>query len=325
MKKGIKWAFAAPLLALIATSAYAGGPDVLWEVTVKMEMAGMPMAMPARTSQVCVKKDEHQKAVPMDKNCKVFDFQHSGNKTTYSFKCTGDMEMTGKGQATYSGDSYQGSMQARGPSFEMKQSYTGKRIGYCTAEDAGKQVAAAQAQQKQSMDMACTPKGDMLQWQLYEPGQGCASHRDAFCKRAKDLAGEMTEPAKFAELKRSPDLWREGMRRCGVDVAAIQPAACKKANSKRNWNFVADNCEKEAQAIAAKECAGRDFTSAMSSEYAPVCRAYAKGKPKVANVALEKDDKKAEAKKAEDKSAPAALMDSVTDTFKGGLKGKFGF
>jgi hypothetical protein len=321
MERFIKWAFAAPLLALIASSAYAAGPDVLWEVTVKMEMAGMPMAMPARTSKVCVKKDEHQKAVPMDKNCKVFDFQHSGNKTTYSFKCTGDMEMTGKGQATYSGDSYQGSMQARGRDFEMKQSYTGKRIGDCTAEDAGKQVAAAQAQQKQHMDQACAPRSDLVQWQMYEPGQSCASHRDAFCKRAKALAGEMTEPAKFAELKRSPDLWREGMRRCGVDAAAIQPAACKKANSQRNWNFVASNCEAESKAVAAKHCAGRDFTSAMSSEYAPVCRAYAKGKGKVVNVAADNDDRKADDTKADDKSAPGALMDSL----KGGLKGKFGF
>ena len=33
------------------------GPDELWDVTTKMEMPGMPMALPAQTSQVCLKKD----------------------------------------------------------------------------------------------------------------------------------------------------------------------------------------------------------------------------------------------------------------------------
>jgi hypothetical protein len=356
MERRIKWAFAVPLLALFAAaSAYAAdGPDTLWEITVKMDMPGMPMAMPPQKTQVCVKKDDQQKTVPMDKNCQMLDFQRSGLKTTYSFKCTGEMEMTGKGQVTYTADqnSYQGSMQAKGSgrgsgSFEMSQNYTGKRLGNCTHDpDAGKkQVAAMQAKNQQTVDQLCTPKGDggSTSWQMYEPGQVCASYRDAYCKRAKALAGEMAEPAKFTQMK-SPvhNDMREGMRRCGVDVAAIQPAACKQANSKRNWKFVADNCDADAKAIAAKECAGRDFTSAMSSQYAPICRAYAKGKRQVVDAedtgdaparseykkpatgkqkAVDADD---EPFKKEDKKESGSLLDAGGNALKGGLKSIFG-
>ena len=33
-----------------------GGPDDLWDVTMKMEIAGMPMQMPEQTTQVCTRK-----------------------------------------------------------------------------------------------------------------------------------------------------------------------------------------------------------------------------------------------------------------------------
>ena len=43
------------VLCCTATPVLADGPDELWEVTMKMEMAGMP-AMPSRTQNVCNRK-----------------------------------------------------------------------------------------------------------------------------------------------------------------------------------------------------------------------------------------------------------------------------
>ena len=65
--------FSRGILALVAVHAFAcsgiaggqparqlfiagTGPDELWDVTMRMEIVGMPMAMPAQTSQVCLKR-----------------------------------------------------------------------------------------------------------------------------------------------------------------------------------------------------------------------------------------------------------------------------
>ncbi len=42
------------------------GPDELWDVTFRMEMPGMPMAMPAQTQQTCIKKGKSEKYIKND-------------------------------------------------------------------------------------------------------------------------------------------------------------------------------------------------------------------------------------------------------------------
>lgn len=64
----------------------AGGPDELWEVTVKVEMTGMPFALPAQTVEVCVPKGQMEGTAQMDENCTTYDVKKSGNKTSYRFK-----------------------------------------------------------------------------------------------------------------------------------------------------------------------------------------------------------------------------------------------
>ena len=52
---------AVPLVAFamiaLPGSALAQGKDDMWEITSKMEMPGMPMAMPAQTIRQCVAKN----------------------------------------------------------------------------------------------------------------------------------------------------------------------------------------------------------------------------------------------------------------------------
>src|SRR4030065_2509687 len=57
------------------STAAVGAPGEWWEVTAKMEMPGMPFAMPATTTKVCIAKgavsDPHQSM--QDKECKMTD------------------------------------------------------------------------------------------------------------------------------------------------------------------------------------------------------------------------------------------------------------
>jgi len=308
--------------AAAGSALAASGPDELWEVTVKVEMTGMPFALPAQTVEVCVPKGQMEGTGQMDENCTTYDVKKSGNKTSYRFKCTGDMTMSGQGESTMAGNSYKGSMQAKGhddgASFEMKQSYSGKRIGNCTYEDPGKQIADLQARQKGDLDRICDPREANLEWRMYEANNVCADYRDAFCKHVKNVAKDMRDPAHFAETAGGNEGWHEALSHCGVDPKPLQADACKRANKTKNWQFVADFCEADAKALAAKHCAGRTYTSAMESEYAPICVTYAQD-----NVA--KGERKAAAPTETDASDGGQGMQLLKEGVKEGLKGLFGF
>ncbi|MEP7275807.1 MAG: DUF3617 family protein, partial [Betaproteobacteria bacterium] len=132
-------AWAAALAALAPSSAVqAQGADDLYEVTVKMEMAGMPMQMPAMTQRACVKKGASDAdAVPHQDNCKVTDTRRTGSKLSFSVVCTGRDAMSGTGEFTYAGDGYSGTIRLKGKmegqDMEMTQSIVGRRVGGCTA------------------------------------------------------------------------------------------------------------------------------------------------------------------------------------------------
>ena len=115
----------------------AQGPDELWEVTNKMEMVGMPVAMPPQTNKVCMRKGgQGEDLVPRDQDCKVTDLRRSGNKTSYRMVCEGKNKLTGTGEIEHSGDRYSGTMRMQGTiegqPMNMTQTFSGKRIGTCT-------------------------------------------------------------------------------------------------------------------------------------------------------------------------------------------------
>ena len=132
-------AVAGGVLALaMAPAVLAQGADDLYEVTVRMEMVGMPMQMPAMTQRSCVKKGASDAdAVPHQDNCTVTNARRDGNKVTFSMVCTGREAMTGNGEMTYAGDGYAGTIRLKGKmegqDMEMTQAITGRRVGACTA------------------------------------------------------------------------------------------------------------------------------------------------------------------------------------------------
>ena len=131
------WVVAALALAL-APAVRAQGADDLYEVTVKMEMPGMPMQMPATTQRMCVKKGGGDAdIVPHRDNCKVTDAKRAGNRLTFAIVCTGRDAMSGAGDFTFAGDGYDGRIRFKGKmegqDMEMAQAITGRRVGGCAA------------------------------------------------------------------------------------------------------------------------------------------------------------------------------------------------
>jgi hypothetical protein len=109
-----------------------------WEITQKMEMPGMPMAMPETTVKVCLPKggesDPRQSMRDPQGECEMTDIVSQGDKTTWKMRCNQNGEvMTGSGEVTSSPSSYQGVMHLAGNSggmaINMTQHYRGKKIG----------------------------------------------------------------------------------------------------------------------------------------------------------------------------------------------------
>jgi len=126
-------------LAVFCLPAAAQGTDELWEVTMKMEMPGMTMAMPPQVFKSCVAKGANdENFVPKQQgDCKTVDTKRSGNKYTFRTVCNGKNKMTTDGEITFKDGAYDGRMQMagtmEGQPVNMTQVYSGRRVGTCTA------------------------------------------------------------------------------------------------------------------------------------------------------------------------------------------------
>ena len=130
-------AVAVLLAALVAAlPASAQGKDELWEISSKMDMPGMPMAMPVQVNRVCVGKNrKDEDLVPKQSNCRMVDSKRVGSKFTYKMECTGNEPMTMLGEITFGNNAYDGQMRMTMTKTNdtMNMAVSGKRVGDCTA------------------------------------------------------------------------------------------------------------------------------------------------------------------------------------------------
>ena len=116
--------------------AYAQGSDDQYDITVKMDMAGM--AMPPMSQRICVKKGAgDQDFIPRQDNCRVSDTTRSGSRLTFKMTCTGNNPMTGTGDFTFVANGYSGQIRMKGKmegqEMAMTQTIDARRVGGCTA------------------------------------------------------------------------------------------------------------------------------------------------------------------------------------------------
>ncbi|MEW6674355.1 MAG: DUF3617 family protein [Thermodesulfobacteriota bacterium] len=108
-----------------------------YEITVKMEIPGMPGGMPAQTSTQCLnEKNPVPDSSPDPQGCKMTNLKTSGNTVTYTIECSQKgMEGKSAGEITYKGDSFEGttktSMGPEAGGMIVTTVVKGKRIGKC--------------------------------------------------------------------------------------------------------------------------------------------------------------------------------------------------
>lgn len=114
--------------------ALADAPNMkegLWQITIKMEMEGMPMEMPEMTHSQCITK---QNAVPSqpDQKCKMISNKVKGDTVTWEMECdTPQGPAHTKGTITYSGDTFTGTVDMNMGQMVMTQKMRGQRVGEC--------------------------------------------------------------------------------------------------------------------------------------------------------------------------------------------------
>lgn len=109
-----------------------------WEISTRMEMPGMPFAMPPTKHNQCItKKDLVPDSSQKGQDCKVLEQKVAGNTLTWRIRCQDkDGTMEGEGSITYAGKAYEGTMQARmkakdGEVNTMKFQYQARHTGAC--------------------------------------------------------------------------------------------------------------------------------------------------------------------------------------------------
>jgi hypothetical protein len=125
-------------VCLLPAAVFAASPAKpgKWQMTMQMEMSGMPMKMPPVTTQYCLTKEQAEnpeKLAPEERknsDCKRTDFKMDGNTVSWKVACE-KRQMTGEGKVTYSGDTFDGTMHMTMPQGEMNAKYSGKFLGAC--------------------------------------------------------------------------------------------------------------------------------------------------------------------------------------------------
>lgn len=306
--------FAIPALALGLFAAGAAlaqsGTGNLYRVTTRMEMVGMPFQMPAQTVEVCGPKNQaSEKMVPHDENCTVSDFRVSGNKSSYTMTCRGENPMTAKGEFEQLGpDAYRGKMNMVGTSdgerMEMNATFEGKKIRDCDYATESPEAQGRAMLAKTCDDLLRQPDPAVYQ-QFTGADAICTSHRKRYCDA---MLSTFVKPEYIRVNGRNasgapagvPTFW-DAFAACGMSRPAVVAKTCPMAEKARDYAFITEycpdllakacsaadaakdgeflvaSCPAQAQAAAAKHCAGRDFTALRASPYAGFCSRYAAG------------------------------------------------
>jgi len=123
-------------MLLLPTGLFAADSirEGYWEVSSQSEMPGMPMKLPVTTIKHCYTKEDvkdHKSVINRDKNCTLTDYKVSGNKVTWTMKCTGESAGTFSGETVFSADAYSSVMKMNAQGHNMTVKVKGKRIGEC--------------------------------------------------------------------------------------------------------------------------------------------------------------------------------------------------
>jgi hypothetical protein len=123
------------------------GPNIkdgLWEITMKVEMKGTPVAVnipEQKITQCITKKDAIPQKAETTQECKMVSAKIDGDTVTWVMECNAQegTKTQSEGKVTYKGDTFDGltNVTVTPPgqnTMKMTQTMSGRRIGDCKQE-----------------------------------------------------------------------------------------------------------------------------------------------------------------------------------------------
>ncbi len=310
------------VLAGLSSATALAAPGEYWEVTTRMEMPGMPFAMPPTTQKVCIPKGSENDPgkTSGDKDCKMSDMKNVGKKTTWKMRCDRDGEvMTGSGEQTTSPNGYQGKMQMSGKSggqdMSMTTAFSGKRLGgKCDSEEQVKAMKAQICDTSRYQSTADWIGGADL---ILQPGAACADQRKKLCDMVVKDTPRDVQAYNALQMREQQMLGGISVaRECKVNMAATTKSICKKLDDD-NYSQLSAHCPAEAKKFREeqrrKECEGRSFSAKMSDAEMKRCLSGDDAP----------DDSSSEASPPPRSTSSSPANDALEAARK--LRGKFGF
>lgn len=333
-------------IASLLSFAASAAPGEYWEVTSKMEMPGMPFAMPGTTTKVCIAKggEKDPGKSTGDKDCQATDVKTVGNKTTWKMRCNHDGEvMTGSGEQTTNANGYDGKMQFSSSSQKrggnMTMAFSGKRVGgKCDSEEMAAMGKKMQAEHQKSMAQACDTSGNhsTADWihnssSAIQPGMEklCPGQHKQLCDLVrKDAPRDVEAYSALADYEQQVQQSRGVMvsmaKACKLDMAASTKSICKKFNG-GNYQKLSAHCPAEAkhyrEVQRRKDCEGREYTAETRAEDLKRCLSGKDDAPE------NDDDRSEDGESAREKTGSSSNSNPTADMLEGAkkLKGMFGF
>ncbi len=263
------------LSATLSCHAAFAAPGEYWEVTSKMEMPGMPFAMPATTSKVCMGKGQESdpRRTSGNKDCEMTDVKTSGNKTTWKARCNQNGEiMTGSGEQTVTANGYEGRMRFEGKShgrdMNMSMNFSGKKLGSsCDTEEAGKKMKAQICDTSHFSSSADWVGGAEMFLNKDTP---CPEQGKQLCEHVrKDAPRDTRTYLALLQHDQMRGVQISVARECHIDMDSTTRQICKTINE-RNYSDLSGYCPAEAKAFREaqrrKECEGRQYSAETRAE-----------------------------------------------------------
>lgn len=128
-------------LVMFTAPVFAQMPDIqegLWEVSTEVTIPGMPMKMPAMTTEQCfTKQSMNPENILQQNNCQMHKMDIQSNQASWSMTCEQEgMTMQGSGNIQYQKTQFSGTFDlvisgAPEGAMSMQTKLSGRYIGQC--------------------------------------------------------------------------------------------------------------------------------------------------------------------------------------------------
>ena len=139
MRRPSPLAVVAFLFCAIPAAAQDAVREGLWEISIQGQFGGQPISSAPLVVRECIDQQSAQdlmaKLTGTAGGCQISDLRKEGSLTRWSLACTGQVEVSGRGEVTMNSNGFNGTLDLMvdmsGQSVPMLQTFDARWVGAC--------------------------------------------------------------------------------------------------------------------------------------------------------------------------------------------------